>query len=234
MPLNDYSKYSNFYKSTLEGTGYLAFRDLPFILKKYPNLYRVLDFGCGAGRSSDMLYRLGLGVNGVDINPDMIKLASKLQHPSINFDLMLNNRIPFTNNSFEIVFNSFVLFDIRSKKDLKLTFKEMKRVCKKNGLIISIVNSDFLFQKKWLTVDNNYPQNKALKSGDIAKIRLTDVNVELYDYFWKEEDYIEAMECCNLEVVYVHKPLGYSSDGYPWIDEFYFPPYTIFVCSVNF
>ena len=51
-PLNNYSNFIFLYKNPIRGTGYLAFRDIPTILKMYGNYHNALDFGCGAGRSS--------------------------------------------------------------------------------------------------------------------------------------------------------------------------------------
>ena len=52
--------------STLEfpGTYYLAFRDLPPILRTCVQGTRALDFGCGAGRSTRFLRGLGFETVG--------------------------------------------------------------------------------------------------------------------------------------------------------------------------
>ena len=50
------------------GTYYLAFRDLPALLRKHARGTRALDFGCGTGRSARFLRGLGLEVVGVDIS----------------------------------------------------------------------------------------------------------------------------------------------------------------------
>ena len=43
----------------IQGTYYLAYRDLPEIFKRYTSGNRALDFGCGAGRSTKVLCELG-------------------------------------------------------------------------------------------------------------------------------------------------------------------------------
>ena len=47
--------------ATLEfpGTYYLAFRDLPALIRRYNHGRRALDFGCGTGRSTRFLRNLG-------------------------------------------------------------------------------------------------------------------------------------------------------------------------------
>src|SRR6266700_3987316 len=44
------------------GTYYLAFRDLPALIRRYNHGRRALDFGCGTGRSTRFLRNLGLEV----------------------------------------------------------------------------------------------------------------------------------------------------------------------------
>lgn len=48
-------------------TYYLAYRDLPAIISEYVAGTRALDFGCGTGRSSRFLQKLGFDVIGVDV-----------------------------------------------------------------------------------------------------------------------------------------------------------------------
>lgn len=63
--------------ATLEfaNTYSLAFRDLPEILSAHITGVRALDFGCGTGRSTRLLRKLGFDVTGVDISEDMLRIA---------------------------------------------------------------------------------------------------------------------------------------------------------------
>lgn len=68
-------KYS---ESQISGTGYLAFRDiLQFCELHKVNTTKVLDLGCGAGRSTKFLSDFCENVVGVDISNDMLKIAQK-------------------------------------------------------------------------------------------------------------------------------------------------------------
>ncbi len=70
-------KFSNVYedkaraeayaKLEFPGTYYLAYRDLPAIIDEHVRGREALDFGCGTGRSTRFLRRLGFGAVGVDI-----------------------------------------------------------------------------------------------------------------------------------------------------------------------
>ena len=60
------------------GTYFLAFRDLPEILGRHVTGRRAVDFGCGAGRSTRFLRRLGFDAVGVDISEDMVRKAREI------------------------------------------------------------------------------------------------------------------------------------------------------------
>src|SRR5215467_9094543 len=63
--------------STLEfaNTYHLAFRDLPEIFRNHVKGTNALDFGCGTGRSTRFLRRLGFHVVGTDISHQMLRKA---------------------------------------------------------------------------------------------------------------------------------------------------------------
>ena len=60
------------------GSYYLAFRDIPALIGDVTTGLVALDFGCGAGRSTRFLARLGFHVTGVDISPEMLAQARRL------------------------------------------------------------------------------------------------------------------------------------------------------------
>ncbi|HET6934868.1 MAG TPA: class I SAM-dependent methyltransferase, partial [Candidatus Angelobacter sp.] len=59
-------------------TYYLAYRDLPEIIAGHVRGPRALDFGCGTGRSTRFVRQLGFEVVSVDIAPEMIEHARRL------------------------------------------------------------------------------------------------------------------------------------------------------------
>jgi len=60
------------------GTYYLAYRDLPEIIFEHVKGRKAIDFGCGTGRSTRFLKKLGFTVVGVDIAEDMIKKSTRI------------------------------------------------------------------------------------------------------------------------------------------------------------
>jgi ubiquinone/menaquinone biosynthesis C-methylase UbiE len=47
---------------------------------------QVIDVGCGAGRMTSSLSRAGLKARGVDLSPEMVRIAQRLQ-PELSFEL---------------------------------------------------------------------------------------------------------------------------------------------------
>ena len=74
----DETRAESYSKLEFPGTYYLAYRDLPAIIGENVTGRTALDFGCGAGRSTRFLERIGFNVTGVDISPDMIKKAREI------------------------------------------------------------------------------------------------------------------------------------------------------------
>jgi ubiquinone/menaquinone biosynthesis C-methylase UbiE len=54
---------------------YLAYRDLPEIIFAHVKRRKALDFGCGTGRSTRFLKKIGFAAIGVDISEDMLQQA---------------------------------------------------------------------------------------------------------------------------------------------------------------
>src|SRR5690606_41509378 len=74
-------------------TYYLAFRDLPGLLRRYPPGSRALDFGCGTGRSTRYLKDVGFQAEGIDIAEAMLAQA-RLRDPEGSYRLVPGDRPP--------------------------------------------------------------------------------------------------------------------------------------------
>jgi len=232
MIINDYSTISKKYAaSDNSGTAFLAFKHIESLIKKYSNGIKALDYGCGSGNSSLFLKEIGLDVNGVDISKDMLNEAEIIN--DINFSIIQSGALPYDDNSYDIVFSSFVLFEIPTKNELIKIFNEIYRVLKNNGIFIAVTGSEEMYKHNWLSLDANYKENLNLKSGDVAKILIKDVDLVVYDYFWTDADYNEIISNTKFNKLESLLPLGEDNDGYNWIDEKKYPPYVVYVLSKN-
>jgi ubiquinone/menaquinone biosynthesis C-methylase UbiE len=72
------TRAESYSKLEFPNTYYLAYRDLPEIICSHVIGNKVIDFGCGTGRSTRFLKQLGFDVIGIDISNDMLDIARKL------------------------------------------------------------------------------------------------------------------------------------------------------------
>ncbi|APJ03683.1 class I SAM-dependent methyltransferase [Silvanigrella aquatica] len=213
---------------------YLAFRDIPFLLNKYVKGKNVLDFGCGLGYSTEFIHNLNYNVTGVDIDQEMLK-QSKINFPHIHFHKINNNMSFIESNSFDLIFSSFVLFEISSAEKMVNYFKEWKRLLKENGAIIAITGSEYAYMisKNFLLYNNKYPENENLKSGKIVKALDNNAKIEFSAYYWTENDYKQCVKESGLHLKKFYYPLGKKEEPFQWQDELSSSPYLILVATKN-
>jgi ubiquinone/menaquinone biosynthesis C-methylase UbiE len=96
------------------------------------NFKTVLDVGVGSGLFSEVFYRHGLKVSGVDINPHMLPAARQFV-PQGNFQEARAEVLPFPDVTFDLVFMGLVLHE--SDEPLK-ALQEARRVARKRVCIL--------------------------------------------------------------------------------------------------
>lgn len=98
---------------------------------------KVLDFGCGNGRASELVIRSGGNYTGVDNSSKMIDQAKKI-YPKEKFDLVdnLNN---FPTGSFDVILCLAVLHHIPSENLRKKFLSDFYRVLCPGGKLILTV-----------------------------------------------------------------------------------------------
>ncbi|MDP3026351.1 MAG: class I SAM-dependent methyltransferase [Nanoarchaeota archaeon] len=109
---------------------------------KKHEILTVLDTGCGQGRGTFKLSKLGLILEGLDSNPKFIKEAKK-NYPKIRFSIGDIEDLPYPSESFNIVLCINTLFYTNVNKSLP----EIERVLTKRGIAIitldeKIINLD--------------------------------------------------------------------------------------------
>jgi ubiquinone/menaquinone biosynthesis C-methylase UbiE len=108
---------------------------------------RVLDVGCGAGRTSVPLREMGFSVTAVDLSPTMVELAREVGQAcqvDIDFRVMDVMDLTLPSDSFEFVlfsYNGFELLPGRAGKERAL--REVFRVLKPGGHFIFSSHSPF-------------------------------------------------------------------------------------------
>lgn len=219
------------YTKTHESTHrYLAYRDIPTIVRKYIQGKNALDYGTGTGYSANFLHKIGFEVTGVDVSKEML-FQARLAYPSFPFFPVENGVIPIESSLFDLVFSSFVLFEIGTKNAIIDHLTEAKRVMKDDGIFVAVTGSQYLHNasKKWLNFRVDFPENQNPISGDVVKLHLNGADLDFTDYYWTETDYRQCFLQAGLELIEIHYPLGDENEPYLWKDEIKSSPFVILV-----
>ena len=120
-------------KLEFPGTYYLAFRDLPEILARHVAGRKALDFGCGTGRSTRFLTKLGFKAIGVDIAEEMIRRARAFD-PTGDYRLVADGDLgELADGSFDLVLSAFPFDNIPTAAQKTALFRALVRVLDAGG-----------------------------------------------------------------------------------------------------
>ena len=216
------------------GTYYLAYRDLPEIISKHIHGINAFDFGCGTGRSTRFLRKMGFNITGVDISEDMLKQARSKDrsgdYHKVN-DADLNR---FNDDTFDLVLSAFTFDNIPSKKKKIENLRELKRLLKPDGIIINLVSSPDIYIHEWASFSTrDFPENRRVKSGDKVRIVMTDVEDQrpVEDILWSDDAYREIYNLTGLIIADVHRPLAKPDEPFDWVNETRIAPWVIYVLA---
>lgn len=213
---------------------YLAYRDLPGIVSKHVKGNKAVDFGCGAGRSTRFLKKLGFDVIGIDISADMLNKARELD-PQGDYQIVENGEYNHLGDgSFDLVQSIFTFDNIPGWANRTQILASLGKLLKSTGKLICLDASPELYTNEWASfTTKDFPENWNAKTGDIVRDIMNDVEDKrpVEDIFWTEVDYCKLFDIAGLEVEAVYKPLGQSDEPYNWIMETRLAPWIIFVLT---
>ena len=142
----------------------------------------VADLGCGPGHVSKYLSERGVEVCGIDLSPEMIRVAREMS-PDLDFRVGDMLALDLSSESLAgiVAFYSIVHFDSRG---IDTAFKECSRVLSHGGLMLvafhigdEIIHADDLFGQP-VTLDFRFhqPTNvvNALQSNHFSVIESTE------------------------------------------------------------
>lgn len=133
------------YENTVDTTSlYNSEYERPSMLEQLPldlsNL-NVLDAGCAAGWYTDQLLQRGAKVVATDLSQEMVEATKRrVEEKATVICLDLEEKLPFENNTFDLIISSLTLHYI---KDWNNTFSEFKRILKPNGLFLFSIHHPF-------------------------------------------------------------------------------------------
>ncbi|MCA9423235.1 MAG: class I SAM-dependent methyltransferase [Nitrospira sp.] len=127
----------------------LEWNQLRRSLKWIPACSKVLDTGCGTGRFSIQLAKLGYSVLGIDPSGDMIELAKKKSADldNVSFEQVMVQDLQQTDSSFSLAFTMRVTNQIESESVALDMVKHMIRKVEPGGVVLV----DFLNKNRFFS-----------------------------------------------------------------------------------
>lgn len=168
------------------------------IIKQYANTSsKILDLGCGCGRTTFGLYDLGFHkIVGLDLCSRSIKYATKLaykQNKKIDFIVGDSSELFFDAEEFDLVFYSFNGLQLIPGYENRMNvIKESERVLKDGGYFIFTAH------------DRNNPEFKKFWEEELLRWEkgINNKELEIYgDMIIKENDGIGFIHYSNIEEI---------------------------------
>lgn len=129
-----------------------------YIIDKIPK-ENCLDLGCGLGQYTKYFSDNGFTVTAADISEIALENVKKNNPNTKTIVLDMSKKLPFLDNSFDLVFANLSIHYFDTKTTIFL-LKEIKRILKNDGYFIGSVNSDktFKFLKESKKIEDNFYQ----------------------------------------------------------------------------
>ncbi|NHJ49232.1 MAG: class I SAM-dependent methyltransferase [Asgard group archaeon] len=162
---------------------------------------KILDCGAGGGLPPLALFNEhGFETHGIDISEDRIKMAEdfgKSKGMKLNIIQGDMRELPYEDESFSFVFSYNTIFHM-TKKDIKKSILEIRRVMKKDGLCFI----NFMTME-----DGMYGHGKELERGECVQFEHGE---EILHTFIDEEElehFFEGFELIAIDTRNIKRPL---------------------------
>ncbi|MFQ5570575.1 MAG: class I SAM-dependent methyltransferase [Rhodothermales bacterium] len=229
---NDRARADAYAKLEFPGTYYLAYRDLPAIIGEHVQGPKALDFGCGTGRSSRFLRKLGFDTVGVDIAEHMLAQARE-RDPQGAYRLVPDGDLSeLAPGTYDLVLSVFTFDNIPTMEKKVVLFQSLKDLLRDGGRIVSLVSSPEIYVNEWASFSTkDFPENRTAVSGDKVRIVMLDVEDKrpVEDILWTDEDYHEVYKRVGLVPIKTYWPLANQTEPYSWVSETTIAPWGIYV-----
>lgn len=216
------------------GTYYLAFRDIPALIARHVTGTRALDFGCGAGRSSRFLARLGFDVVGADISSEMLARARRADPAGDYREVRDGELSGFARERFDLVLSAFTFDNIPTLERKRALLRQLGDLLAPDGRMINLVSAPEIYTHEWTSFSTrDFPGNAAARTGDVVRIVMLDVadRRPVDDVLCTEASYRELFRDAGLDLLETHRPLGSADEPYAWVSETSVSPWAIHVLA---
>lgn len=173
---------------------------------------KILDVGCGYGRSLRELHELGFtNLCGIDFSEKLIERGRR-QFPYLNLEVQKSNTIDFPDAGFDAVLLCAVLTCIRSDAEQEFLRKEILRVLRPGGILYVndfLLNHDDRNKKRYHEALPQYGTYGVFELPEGAILRHHDIHYV--------EKYFAPFEQIEFETLTYRTMNGHSSNGYYFI-----------------
>lgn len=216
------------------GTYYLAYRDLPEIIGAHVVGRSALDVGCGAGRSTRFLKRLGFDAVGVDISAEMLAHARAADPEGAYVLVDASGLGPVEGRTFDLATAVFTFDNIPTLQQKAELFGQLRRLLTPDGRLVVLVSSPAIYTHEWASFTTAaFPENRDATTGDTVRIVMTDVEDRrpVEDVVCTGEAYRHLFAEAGLDVVDTRTPLGRNDEPFAWVSETRVAPWVIYVLA---
>jgi ubiquinone/menaquinone biosynthesis C-methylase UbiE len=195
---------------------------------------RILDAGCGSGIYTKILAERGANVQGLEISGEMLRIAKEhCKGLGITFKQGSIDKLPYPNNSFDIVVASLVIHYLKNPEK---AFKEFNRVLKKNGTLIFSTHHPIMEayketqmekRKKQIIIQDYFKTGKFYWHIHQSKVNIPSYLIgfeKLFDMLYKNNFILEKFK----EAHFTKQTKGMSKRHKKFID---LPTFTIIKCK---
>jgi SAM-dependent methyltransferase len=175
-------------------------RELVDVLRK-EKVSRVLDLGCGTGRHSLFLARMGFHVSGFDQSSAAINRARALSSEAmLGIDLrvwdMHTFPYPYVDRAFDAVIATKVIHHAK-KESIKMTLAEITRILKKRSVIFLEVPE----RRKIVRLESEGEKHEVIEEGTYVPLYGDERGIP-HHYFSRDEllSMLSDFRIINLEI----------------------------------
>lgn len=175
------------------------------ISKYFDKRMKILDIACGAGRTTNAIYKLGYkDIVGIDFSEKMI-CAAKSFNSKISFLCCDMRSMPFNNESFDGVLASYnAIMMIPQKKQRIRAFKEISRVLSPNGIFIFTASDREYnpeYHKYWIKEKIKWIYTRLFKKREFGDAYFTEKGQSVFVHFATKKEIRKILINCDFNLL---------------------------------
>ena len=212
------------WKDTVDvADGFDAYDDIPERLIGYPAVFAelgigsaevstVLDYGCGPGKvASRVVEASQVQVLAADISPRMLDIArGKRPHPRISYHQIESAGLPFLDDcSVDAAMSCYVFINVGNPAEIRAIAAEVYRVLRPGGRYTVLDTNPDTTGVRFSTFRSGEP-GRVYTTGEQRQVVLYQPGggvLELTDYHWPKQTYLEVFGVAGFSQVTVREPL---------------------------